>query len=122
MNADRWFARPGTGLVIRAEPERRFFGTPGYAMKLGRKELSRRYVAGLRRHLAKGPRARAKSAETLGRQALSAGLGTLDLARIHEQALSALLRPKSSTESSNGRVPHATGFFVDALAPIEKTR
>jgi signal transduction histidine kinase len=46
----------------------------------------------------------------------------LDLARIHEQALSELLRPNSSTESNGRKVTLATGFFVEALAPIEKTR
>jgi len=91
-------------------------------MKRKMNDLSRRYLAGLRKHLAKGPRASAKSAERLGRQALSAGLGTLDLAKIHEQVLIALLTPKSSTGSSNGRVAQATVFFAEALAPIEKTR
>jgi len=91
-------------------------------MKRKRKELSRRYLTALRKHLAKGPRASAKSAERLGGQALSAGLGTLDLARIHEQALIALPTSKPSTGSNNGRVTQATVFFVEALAPIEKTR
>jgi hypothetical protein len=76
----------------------------------------------LRKHLAKGPRANPNSAERLGRQALSAGLGTLDLAKIHEHALIALLSSTSSLESGNGRVTQAAIFFVEALAPIEKTR
>jgi len=53
---------------------------------------------------------------------MSAGLGTLDLAKIHEQALLALQPLKSSIKSGNGRTKRATGFFVEALAPIEKTR
>jgi signal transduction histidine kinase len=85
-------------------------------------ELSRRYLGALRTHLANGPRAGAKPAERLGRQALSAGLGTLDLARIHEQAMIALLAPNPAVGSRNGRVRRATGFFVEALVPIEKTR
>ena len=91
-------------------------------MKRKRNELSRRYLAALGRHLANGPRASAKSAERLGRHALSAGLGTLDLAKIHEQALIALLSPKSSPEFNNGRVTQAAVFFVEALAPLERTR
>jgi two-component system sensor histidine kinase DegS len=91
-------------------------------MKRKRKELLRRYLAALRRHLANGPRASVKSAGRLGRHALSEGLGTLDLARIHEQALTALLTPRSSTESDKGKVERASVFFVETLAPIEKTR
>jgi two-component system sensor histidine kinase DegS len=90
-------------------------------MKRKRKELSRRYVAALRKHLAKGPRANSHPAERLGRQALSAGLGTLDLARIHEDALTKLT-PRFSLASSDGKVTQAAVFFVEALVPIEKTR
>jgi hypothetical protein len=91
-------------------------------MKRKRKELSRQYLAALQKHLTNGPRANARPAERLGRQALSAGLGTLDLAKIHEHALIELLTPKSSLVSNNGKVTQATVFFVEALAPIEKTR
>jgi signal transduction histidine kinase len=91
-------------------------------MKRKRRELSRQYRAALRKHLAKGTPTSTDSAVRLGRRALSAGLGTLDLARIHEQALVALLAGKSSRQSNNGRVNQATTFFIEALSPIEKTR
>jgi len=84
--------------------------------------MSRRYFAALQKHLEKGSRGSANVAERLGSQALSAGLGTLDLARIHEQAMMALLMPESSTKLRNGRVKQAALFFIEALAPIEKTR
>jgi signal transduction histidine kinase len=51
------------------------------------KGLSRRYQAALRNYLKQGPRASLPGAQRLGRQALSLGVATLDLARIHEQAL-----------------------------------
>ena len=91
-------------------------------MKRKRKALSSQYLAALRKHLAKGMRPGAKSAERLGREALSAGLGTLDLAKIHEHALIALLASKRSVESVDGRATRASVFFVEALAPIERTR
>jgi signal transduction histidine kinase len=96
-------------------------GADGH-MKRRRKELSRRYLTALQKYLAMGPRASAKSAERLGHQALSAGLGTLDLARIHEQALASLLMTKSPTGSSKGEIAQATVFFVETLGPIERTR
>ena len=80
-------------------------------MKRKRKKLSRQYLAALRKHLAKGPRANSNPAERLGRQALSAGLGTLDLARIHEDALIEL-RPRFSPASSSWKVTQAAVFFV----------
>jgi len=91
-------------------------------MKRKRKALSNQYLAALRKHLARSTRASANSAERLGRQALSAGLGTLDLARIHEQALIALLASRSSVEPLDGKVTQAAVFFVEALVPIERTR
>jgi signal transduction histidine kinase len=91
-------------------------------MKRKRKTLSNQYLAALRKHLAKGIRPGANPAERLGRQALSAGLGTLDLAKIHEHSLIALLTSKSSAEPLDGKVTRAAVFFVEALAPIERTR
>jgi hypothetical protein len=57
--------------------------------------LSRRYRAALQEHLQQRPRASPQSADSLGRQALAMGLETLDPARIHEQALIALVSQNS---------------------------
>ena len=56
-------------------------------MKRKLSNLSRRYQAALRMHLKQGPRATLDSAQGLGSRALSAGLQTLDLAKLHEQTL-----------------------------------
>jgi hypothetical protein len=57
--------------------------------------LSQRYVTALRKHLEQGPRASLLPALGLGRRAVVLGLETLDLARIHERAVTALeLRKK----------------------------
>jgi hypothetical protein len=52
--------------------------------------LSQRYVAALRKHLQQGPQASLKPALRLGREAVTLGLETLELARIHEQSLATL--------------------------------
>ncbi|MEJ0091622.1 MAG: phosphatase RsbU N-terminal domain-containing protein [Limisphaerales bacterium] len=53
-------------------------------------KFSQRYVTALRAHLKQGPQASLQPALELGRQAVALRLETLDLARIHEQALATL--------------------------------
>ncbi|MBN1505666.1 MAG: sensor histidine kinase [Sedimentisphaerales bacterium] len=83
--------------------------------------LSRQYHAALQKHLEQGPRASPQSADGLGRQALAIGLETLDLARIHEQAMIALASPRRSPGTRDGKVKRAQAFFIKAVTPIEKT-
>jgi two-component system sensor histidine kinase DegS len=87
--------------------------------------LSKRYLAALRTNLNQGPRASLRSADGLGRRALTMGLKTLDLAMIHRQALTTLVSPNGSSESGDGMMKRAEAFhraetfFVEAIKPIE---
>ena len=83
--------------------------------------LSRRYQAALRKHIEQGPRASPQSADKLGRQALAAGLETLDLAKIHQQALAVMAPPGYSPGAKDGKIRRAQAFFIEAVTPIEKT-
>jgi signal transduction histidine kinase len=76
--------------------------------------LSQRYVTALRKHLKRGPRASLQPALGLGRRAVVLGLETLDLARIHERALTTL----ELSKSKNGFIKRAEFFFTEALTPI----
>ncbi len=69
--------------------------------------LSRRYQAALLRHLQQEPPAGLRSANGLGREALDLGLETLDLAKIHEQALVALMSPSRSFGAKDGMIKRA---------------
>jgi len=80
--------------------------------------LSRRYQAALLRHLQQGPQAGLRSADGLGREALDLGL---DPAKIHEQALVALMAPNHSFGAKDGLIKRAQTFFVEALTRIEET-
>jgi signal transduction histidine kinase len=80
-------------------------------------DLSRQYVAALQKHLAPGARADLAPALGLGRQAVMFGLETLELARIHEQALATL----ELSKSKNGLINRAEIFFTEANTPIEET-
>jgi hypothetical protein len=59
----------------------------GCLMETKLTSLSRRYQAALKKNLEQGPRASPQSADGLGRRALAIGLETLNLVKIHEQAL-----------------------------------
>ena len=83
--------------------------------------LSRRYQAALQKHLQQGPESRVQPAHRLGQQAVTLGLETLDLARIHKAALTALVPPGDSSATRNRTAKRAGIFFTEAVTPIEKT-
>jgi two-component system sensor histidine kinase DegS len=86
-------------------------------MKKNLLELSQQYVAALEKHLKQGPGASLKPALNLGRQAVALGLETLELARIHEQALIAL----QLANVKNAFTKLAVIFFTAANTLIEET-
>jgi signal transduction histidine kinase len=79
--------------------------------------LSQRYQTALRKHLQQGPRASLQPAHDLGRRAVTLGLETLDVARIHQGALATL----EASNSRDGIIKRAEIFFAEAVTPIEKT-
>lgn len=90
-------------------------------MKPNLGEMSRLYLAALQKYLKDGPQADLEPVRALGRHAMSLGLETLDLARIHEIAIVALVLPGYSSSTSDGLMGRAGMFFAEALTPIEET-
>ena len=86
-------------------------------MKVKLNRLSQRYVTALRKYLKPGPRASLQPALRLGRQAVALGLETLELARIHEQALGTL----ELSNRKNGAIKRAGKIFHEAVTPIVET-
>jgi len=86
-----------------------------------RTELSRLYQLALRQQLAQGLSADLEPARALGRYAMSLGLETLDMARIHEIALVSLVLPTYSSSTNNSLMGRAGLFFAEAITPIEQT-
>jgi len=89
--------------------------------KLKSSGLSGRYLAALRLHFEQGAAADLQAAHKLGAQAVEIGLETLDLARIHDQALGALILPNCSSAVQDDMALKAAIFFTEAIAPLEKT-
>jgi signal transduction histidine kinase len=90
-------------------------------MKAKKQALARSYRTALQRHVRGDPPANLESARKLGYRAVSVGLETLDLARMHEEAMTALILPENTKHSRAGVIGHAGIFFAEALTPIEET-
>jgi len=82
-------------------------------------QLSRQYLTTLETHLQQGPQASLLPALKLGRRAVVLGLETLDLARIHAQALATLELPHKP--SAVTKLKLAGIFFAEANTAIEET-
>lgn len=82
---------------------------------------AKRYRTALRTYLGQGPRSSLRQALALGRQAAALGLETLDVARVHEQALQALIVPKGSARSRKRVLARTKAFFEETIVPIEQT-
>jgi len=83
------------------------------------RSLSRQYAATLRRYLVRQQEAFLQQAYEIGRKAIASGLGVLDMARIHQQALASCLARAGSAEKTTGALKAAETFFMETLSPFE---
>lgn len=87
----------------------------------GETRWARRYQTALSKHLSQGRGANLQPAFRMGHQAVALGLETLNLALIHEQALTALASSGDSAITRGKMIKRAKRFFAEAIVPIEKT-
>jgi signal transduction histidine kinase len=83
--------------------------------------LSDRYLAALRKLFEQDPQTALPGAHELGSLTVALGLETLDLARIHDLALAALMPPGCSAAVRKSMTARAVLFFTEAIVPIEET-
>lgn len=84
--------------------------------------LTARYAAALKTHLNPAGPGKARPAGDLGTDAMANGLDTLDLARIHDQALPSVMPLDGiSVVVHKEMIKRAGGFFADAITRIEET-
>ena len=79
------------------------------------------YLAALRAYLGPDSRLDALEPHALGTQAAARGLDTLDLARIHDLALAAVLSDPPASATAADLTRRAGLFFTEAIMPIEGT-
>lgn len=84
--------------------------------------ISRRYQSALRSHLKAGNRSSLKAARGLGARALSAGLTTLDLARLHEETLVREIHSRGDPTRRAVLIRQAALFFAAAVSPLHESR
>jgi signal transduction histidine kinase len=80
--------------------------------------LSKPYAAALQRYLAHKQEQALQQAYEIGREAFAQEFGVLDMAKLHQAALTASLRP-IPISNSDPRVKSAESFFLEALTPFE---
>jgi signal transduction histidine kinase len=90
-------------------------------MKSKISDLSKHYLASLRTYLEADLGGTEPSLSELGNEAVSLGLETLDLAKIHEFALSSLVLSDLAHSPYEQMKNRAEVFFKEAIVPIEKT-
>jgi signal transduction histidine kinase len=90
-------------------------------MKTKQANFFRKYRAALRQHLEKRGECDSGHSHKLGREAMAAGLQTLDLARFHEEAVLQLVAPSFSSMNRAKMVKRAGKFFAELIKPIELT-
>jgi signal transduction histidine kinase len=89
-------------------------------MKRNATTMSRRYQAALRARLKEASDSSPEAARDLGRDAMSLGMETLDMARVHEKALIEVVS-SCSPDAKVGILRRAGIFFAEVITPIENT-
>ena len=90
-------------------------------MKLKLSRLSQNYRAALRKCLAEGDAFDLGLARKLGVRAVKLRLETLDLAKMHEEALLQVKLPNQTIRTDKGMVRRGVVFFAEAAIPLEGT-
>jgi signal transduction histidine kinase len=80
--------------------------------------LAKRYAAALRRYAEEEQESVLAEAYELGREAVTARIGVLDIACVHQQAFRSLLPAKRQDHDSRVR-RSADAFFLELLSPFE---
>jgi signal transduction histidine kinase len=91
-------------------------------MKASIKTLTDDYVVALREYLEGGGEAPLFRAYQIGRGAVAAGLGVLEVAALHQEALVHDLLLLLAPDESPTIAKRASEFFAEALAPFEASR
>jgi signal transduction histidine kinase len=85
-------------------------------------ELTEQYSAALREYCGGGGEAALLRAYQLGRDAVAVGVGVLEMAALHQEALVSALLEMLTLDESPHIAKRASEFFAECLAPFELTR
>ena len=84
-------------------------------------DVEHSYAKGLEEYLSGGGESALRSAYEIGRTALGDGIGVLDIAAIHHDALASVLQRMSGSAALEQDFDRAKEFFSESLSPYEMT-
>ena len=84
-------------------------------------ELLDEYVAHMHEYIDGGGEKSLKRAYELGREAMAKGIGVLELAALHHEAMTRVMRGAFGTATAAQRIRAAQTYFVESLSPFEMT-
>jgi signal transduction histidine kinase len=90
-------------------------------MKTRPNQRAQRYAGTMREYLVDQREAVLERAYELGRDAVARGLGVLDMAALHEDAIGQVLLPALTKDNRTRHLKAAETFFLEALSPFEIT-
>jgi two-component system sensor histidine kinase UhpB len=79
------------------------------------------YAANLQEYLAGAGETALKRAYEMARQAMADGVGVLEMAALHHEAMALVMRGTFKTESGSWRILAAETVFVESMSPFEMT-
>jgi hypothetical protein len=83
--------------------------------------FARRYRAALLDYLLGSREAGLSRAYELGRNAASEGLGLLEIVRVHQKVVNAVMQSTRSVNEGLGRLEASDSFLMETLSPFEMT-
>src|SRR5215471_21120295 len=83
--------------------------------------LQTAYTAGLEDFLLNPCESSLRSGYEIGRQAISQGIGVMEMAAMHHRALAKVLRRAGRQEDFELHLQQAEDFFAECLSPYEMT-
>ena len=90
-------------------------------MRNTRSDLIEEYSANLREYLEGGGEASLKKAYDRARRVMAEGVGVLEMASVHHEALAMLMREAFGLEAATQVLFAAQTFFVESVSPFEMT-
>ncbi len=86
-----------------------------------RTDLKAEFASALEQYISQPGEALLQRAYELGRSALDSGLGIVEIAALHKEALETILEGRGISGESVEKVRAAGSFFLEALGPFEMT-
>ncbi len=111
----------GSTIKTKSKAVKTLSSSPTISNQSPLNKLSANYLTALRAHLNADPQESMIAAQNLGLQAVALKLETLDIAKLHKEAVTALISPKWDAIKREVMTNRSQLFFNEVIKPIEDT-